>query len=323
MIGLSRMVVAILVVMAAGLWALVSWFMGGPLTTAREIAEQFPATGDFVDAGGVQLHYELTGPVGAPTVLVLHGASGNLHEPKLALGEALSDFRVLWIDRPGLGWSERPRDGGDWHPGREAALIAQMLSTLEIEDTFVIGHSWGGAIAARLLMDHPERFRGGVMIAPALRAHVGDAAYYNHVTGWPVVGTIFTRMIVPTFGPGSLEGGSISAFSPAAPPEGYVDAIKLPLILRPGPWRANAHDMARVNISLEEQEVRYHEIAQPVIIVAAEGDTVVFTNRHSLPFVETAQNAELRLIEGEGHNPHHAHADEVARALADVIERAG
>jgi pimeloyl-ACP methyl ester carboxylesterase len=291
-------------------------------STTRSIAERFPPTGDFIEVNGTQLHYELTGPEAAPTVLVLHGASGNLHEPKLALDEVLADYRVLWIDRPGLGWSERPRDG-TWHPGREAALITDMMTALGIEQAHIIGHSWGGAIAARLMMDYPERIKGGVLVAPALRAHVGDAAFYNHVTGWPVVGTLMTRVVVPNVGPGSLESGSISAFSPVEPPEGYVEDLRLPLILRPGPWRNNAHDMARVNISLEEQEGRYSEIAQPIIVIASEGDTVLLTDRHSVPFVETAQNAELRLIDGEGHNPHHAHAEDVAQALADVIARAG
>ncbi len=290
-------------------------------TSTGSIAERYPPTGDFVEVNGTRLHYELTGPEGAPTVLVLHGASGNLHEPKLALDDVLADYRVLWIDRPGLGWSERPR-GGDWHPGREAALITDMMTALEIDQAHVIGHSWGGAIATRLLMDHPERITSGVLVAPALRANVGDAAFYNHVTGWPVIGTLMTRVVVPNVGPGSLQGGTESAFAPVEPPEGYVEDVRLPLILRPGPWRANAHDMARVNESLAEQEGRYDTIAQPVIVIAAEGDTVLLTDRHSVPFVDTAQNAELRMIDGEGHNLHHAHSDAVAAALAEVMARA-
>jgi pimeloyl-ACP methyl ester carboxylesterase len=269
----------------------------------------------------VDLHYHLTGPEHAPAILVLHGASGNLHEPKLALAEAFADYRVLWLDRPGLGWSERPQEGGDWTPEREAALIVEMLAALDIDEVAVVGHSWGAAISMRLMMDHPDRVRGGVLIAPALRAHVGEAAFYNHVTGWPLVGTLLTRIVVPTLGPGALESGSASAFHPVEPPENYVEDVRLRLILRPETWRANAADMARVNISLEEQETRYSEITQPVIIVASDGDTVVYTNRHSVPVAEVLPQGELRLIEGEGHNPHHRHAGDVAQALADVIAR--
>lgn len=288
---------------------------------SRAIERAHPPSGDFTTVGGVALHYHLTGPQDAPTVLVLHGASGNLHEPKLALAEAFADYRVLWLDRPGLGWSERPQGGGDWTPEREAALIADLLTALEIDQVAVVGHSWGAAISMRLMMDHPERIRGGVLIAPALRAHVGDAAFYNHLTGWPVVGALLTRIVVPTVGPGSLDSGSASAFHPVQPPENYVEDVRLRLILRPDAWRANAADMARVNISLEEQESRYHEIAQPVIIVASHGDTVIYTNRHSVPVAEALPRGELRLIEGEGHNPHHRHAGDVVQALADVIAR--
>jgi pimeloyl-ACP methyl ester carboxylesterase len=290
--------------------------------SASAIEDAYPATGRFIEVDGTRLHYEITGPQGAPVVLVLHGASGNLHEPKMALDEVLSSYRAVWLDRPGLGWSERPQGRGAWTPEREAALIDAFLAQLGHDEVYLVGHSWGGAIALRTLMDHPDRTLGAVLIAPAARAHVGDAAFYNTVTGWPVVGTIMTRAVVPVVGPGSLESGSESAFAPVEPPENYVERSHLPLILRPGPWRNNAADMARVNTSLEDQEGRYDEITQPIIIVAAPDDTVLLTDRHSGPLVETVQNGELRLIEGEGHNPHHGHSGAIAEALADVIERA-
>lgn len=290
---------------------------------AGAIAEAYPPTGDFIEVDGVRLHHEITGPQDGAPVLVLHGASGNLHEPKLALAERFSDHRVIWLDRPGLGWSERPAGGGAWTPQREATLIAQLLEALGVEQTFVVGHSWGAAITMRLLMDHPERARGAVLIAPAIRANVGDAAFYNTVTGWPVVGTVLTRAIVPVIGPDGLRDGVQSAFSPAEPPRDYVERAHLPLILRPGPWRSNAADMARVNTSLEAQEERYGEINQPVIIVAAPDDAVVLTDRHAVPVAETLPHGELRLIEGEGHNPHHGHSRIIAQALDDVIDRAG
>ena len=254
--------------------------------SSRSIERDHPPSGSFVTVNGVDLHYDLTGPEHAPAVLVLHGASGNLHEPKLALADVFSNYRVLWLDRPGLGWSGRPTGGGDWTPEREAALIADLLTALDIDQASLVGHSWGAAIAMRLMMDHPQRTRGGVLIAPALRAHVGDAALYNHLTGWPVIGALLTRIVVPAVGPGALKSGSESAFHPVAPPQDYVEAVRLRLILRPNAWRANAADMARVNTSLEEQETRYHEITQPVIILASQGDTVVYTNRHSVPVAE-------------------------------------
>ena len=310
---------------AVALGALVMIVLAGCASGAGRadtIAQTYPPTGDFIEVDGTRLHYEITGPRSAPTVLVLHGASGNLHEPKLALEEAFSQYRTIWLDRPGLGWSARPSRGGPWTPEREASLINAFLAELDADQVFIVGHSWGAAITLRVLMDHPERAAGAVLIAPAIRANVGDAAFYNTMTGWPVIGTILTRAVVPAIGPNGLRDGVESAFKPAAPPDNYVEDAFLPLILRPGPWRNNAADMARVNTSLEAQETRYDQIDHPVILVAAPGDTVVLTERHAVPVAETLQNGELRLIEDEGHNLHHGHPGAVADALADVIERA-
>lgn len=290
---------------------------------ASDIAERFPPGGAFITVDGVRLHHKITGPQDAPRVLVLHGASSNLEEPMLALADHLSSYRVIWLDRPGLGWSERPSRGGDWTPEREAALIADFLTGIGAPDATVVGHSWGAAITLRLLMDHPGRTHGAVLIGPAIRAHVGDAAFYNNLSTWPVIGTIMTRAIVPAVGPGGLASGVESAFSPEPVPDSYIENAEIPLILRPGPWRANAADMARVNASLEAQETRYGEIEQPVILLAGPDDTVVFTDRHAAPVAETLPRGELRLIEGAGHNLHHWHGDAVRQAVADVIARAG
>jgi len=285
------------------------------------LAEQYPADGLFLAVDGVRLHYHITGPEGAPAVLALHGASANLHEIKTGLDGALGDYRVIWLDRPGLGWSERP--GGTWSPEREAALIAAFLEALDAPPVTVIGHSWGAAITMRLLMDHPDRTAGAVLIAPAIRAWVGDAALHNRASTWPVIGPVITHGVVPLAGPGQLESGAASAFRPEPMPQGYVERTRLPLILRPGPWRANADDMARVNQHLAAQEERYGEITQPVILIAGPDDTVVFTHRHAEPVAETLPAGELRLLDGAGHNPHHSERGRAAvvRALGDVCAR--
>ena len=276
--------------------------------------------GEFITVDGIQLHYSITGPESAPVVLVLHGASSHFAETRLALEDDLTDFRAIWLDRPGLGWSERP--DGYWTPEREAALIAGFIGELDISSAYLIGQSWGAAISLRALMDHPETFKGAVLVAPALRAWVGESAYYNALSNWPVVGPVFTRLIVPIVGPSQLPGGVASSFHPEPVPERYIEDTKLARVLDAGPWRANAADMADVNLHLAAQEERYHEVSQPVILLAGPDDTVVFTHRHAEPVAQTVQNGELRLIEGAGHNLHHWHGDAVRQALSDVLARA-
>jgi pimeloyl-ACP methyl ester carboxylesterase len=287
-----------------------------PAAAARE----HPPAGHFIEIDGVRLHFLETGPETAPRVLILHGASANLEEMRLALEAELGEHRAVWLDRPGLGWSERP--GGRWSPEREAGLIAAFLAERNAGPAVVIAHSWGGAIALRLAMDYPEAVTGLVLVAPAVRAWVGEAAFYNRATHWPVIGPLITRVIAPTFGRTQLESGARSAFDPESMPENYVEDSALALILRAGPWKANADDMARVNEHLAAQEERYAQITHPAIVFAGPGDTVLATDRHSVPVAGTMPNAELRLIDGAGHNLHHSRASDVAAAVGEVRARA-
>ncbi|MGP1275695.1 MAG: alpha/beta fold hydrolase [Caulobacterales bacterium] len=276
--------------------------------------------GQFIEIDETRLHYHVTGPETGSPVLVLHGASANLREPLTGLGDALAGQRVIWLDRPGLGHSRRP--SGAWNPEREAALIASFLETVAAGPVLVTGHSWGAAISLRLAMDHPQAVSGIVLIAPAIRANVGEAALYNRATHWPVIGPVITRLIVPTYGRAQLESGAASAFSPEPVPDNYVEDTALALLLEARVWKANAADMANVNAHLEAQENRYGEITQPTVIIAGTQDSVVATNRHAVPVAETMPNAELVLIEGAGHNPHFAHASRVADAIRTVQARA-
>lgn len=288
---------------------------------AAHIGAAHPPEGEFLDIDGTRLHYRRSGDPADPAILVLHGAASNLEEPRLALGEAFADENVIWLDRPGLGWSERPK-ARHWSPADEAALIVKFLDRLEIPRAVVIGHSWGGAIAMRLAIDHPGRVTGLVLIAPALSAWIGQAAWFNSASGWPLIGPLLTRIIIPLVGHGQLESGARSAFHPEAVPEGYVANSRLPLILRPGNWIANARDMMQVNTHLEAQEERYEHVGLHTVFLAGKADTVVWTHRHSIQVAARMPNAELRLISGAGHNLHHHHPAAVLDAVLAIREAA-
>tara|TARA_R110002124_G_scaffold258966_3_gene424746 strand:+ start:584 stop:1531 length:948 start_codon:yes stop_codon:yes gene_type:complete len=310
----------------AGLIALIALaglFLGalGGWLVSHRIGKAHPPEGEFLEIDGTRLHYRRSGDATRPAILVLHGAASNLEEPRMALGEAFAGENVIWLDRPGLGWSERPQSTR-WSPADEAALIVRFLDRLEIREAVVIGHSWGGAIAMRLAIDHPDRVTGLVLVAPALSAWIGEAAWFNSASGWPLIGPLLTRIIIPLAGRGQLAAGARSAFHPEAVPEDYVAASRLPLILRPGNWIANARDMTQVNRHLEMQEERYENITVPSVFLAGEADTVVWTHRHSGQVAARMAHAELRLISGAGHNLHHHHPRAVLEAMIAVRERA-
>src|SRR5258705_12496580 len=83
-----------------------------------------PPTGQFVEVQGVRLHVVAIGLApgntkAEPAIVLIHGASGNLEDMRIALGEQLAaNYRVILIDRPGHGWSSRPKNA-DCSPARQ------------------------------------------------------------------------------------------------------------------------------------------------------------------------------------------------------------
>src|ERR1700731_4436892 len=112
----------------------VAAFLGGGAAVtfigAKLIERAHPQCGRFLEIGGLRQHVvelgEGTGVVNAPAVVLLHGAGCNLEDMRVALGERLAArHRVILLDRPGLGWSERKGSNGS--PAYQAAMLSAVL----------------------------------------------------------------------------------------------------------------------------------------------------------------------------------------------------
>ncbi|ODS62685.1 MAG: hypothetical protein ABS41_09295 [Arenimonas sp. SCN 70-307] len=95
------------------------------------------------------------GPAGAPLLVLVHGFTGS-KENWLPLARELSrDYRVLAVDLPGWGESER-RDEADYGPVAQAARLAELIAALPQAPQIVVGHSMGGQIVGLLASRHPQ-----------------------------------------------------------------------------------------------------------------------------------------------------------------------
>src|SRR4029079_16049006 len=103
--------------------------------------------GQFMEVEGVRLHVAELGlrrgsPGAEPAVVLINGASGNMEDMRLALGEKLAaSHRVILIDRPGHGWSSRPADDSYASPARQAEVVANALTQLGVRRAILVGHS--------------------------------------------------------------------------------------------------------------------------------------------------------------------------------------
>src|SRR5581483_2341873 len=115
--------------------------------STRHIEAAHPATGRFVPVNGGRMHLVELGNAAAPPLVLLHGAMVNLGDMQLALGERLAmNYRVILVDRPGHGWSERPDGTSDASPARQAELVHQALQLIGVENAVIVAHSWSGSV---------------------------------------------------------------------------------------------------------------------------------------------------------------------------------
>lgn len=275
-----------------------------------------PPKGEQVEVNGHAVHLVERGEAGAPAVLMIHGASANASEFAWTLAPRLEDrFHVLMADRPGHGYSGRPKDGHLLEV--QAQQLAGALDEVGVEDPVIlVGHSFGGAVALRLALDHPDKVDGLVLLAPVTNDWGGDGiAWYNRWAAHPLLGPLFAQL-APIAGPGQARGGVASTFHPALAPDGYYENSAIGLLFRPPTFRANGTDIMHVRPQLIEQQARYGELDVPIIVFSGAKDRVINPTLHVGQLKTQAPNVELVKLPDGGHMPHHAHGEAVAEAIA-------
>lgn len=105
-----------------------------------------------VDAAGTSIFVRASGS-GSPVVL-LHGfpETGKMWDKVAAALSA--EHRVLVPDLPGYGRSARPTS---YDSATLANTIAAFMDAVDAPKATVVGHDWGGGVAFRLALDHPDK----------------------------------------------------------------------------------------------------------------------------------------------------------------------
>ncbi|WP_315747603.1 MULTISPECIES: alpha/beta hydrolase [unclassified Bradyrhizobium] len=289
--------ISIVIICALGLLAAVTR-LGVVLVERR-----YPAQGTAIKIDGANINLVDIGfeRPDAPPLLLLHGASSNLEAMRQPLGDLLAKrYRVLLVDRPGHGWSDRDRVQ-DSTPAAQARMLADALQKLGIGSVILVVHSWSGALGARMALDFPERVAGLVMLAPVAYPWRGGVGRYNKAVTTPLLGSLLAHTITLPLGLLLAGPAARSVFLPQPVPEDFLDRTATPLLLRPREFIANAQDLVTLKQAVIAQVPRYGEIKVPVTIIAGDADRTVFTDIHSRPFAQAVPQTRLIVRAGLGH----------------------
>jgi pimeloyl-ACP methyl ester carboxylesterase len=292
------------------------------LSLARQAEEQHPPSGRFLTVNGVRLHYTDSGGRGAPVVLI-HGNTVTFEDWRLSGVSAKAEqrYRVLAFDRPGFGYSQRPRLKL-WTPGVQADLIQQALASLGITRAIIVGHSFGAVVAVALAIRHPRLVQGlmavsgyyfptfrldALMVAPQALPLVGDLFRY---TLSPLMGRVFAPLMMRVM------------FAPQQLPPRFVPTF-LGLSIRPWQIRAEVADGSYMVPAAMSLRSRYREIGAPTQIIAGNNDKIVSPGTQSDPLHGAIRKSKLRILPETGHMVHYAIRDAVMEAIDEVAAESG
>ena len=123
---------------------------------------------------GVSLAYDIHGQ-GEPA-LFIHGALiADAYRPLWGQRELVEGYRCIAYHRRGYGASDHPpgATGIEDH----AADCLGLLEALGVDRAHVVGHSYGGCVAAQLALDAPGRVHTLALLEPAIPVGASGAAY--------------------------------------------------------------------------------------------------------------------------------------------------
>lgn len=314
-----------LTVLIAAFIALIQWRAAAREAQAEAMT---PPVGQILDVNGVPVHALVMGQ--GPDLVLLHGASGNLKDFTLGFADRLTDrYRVILLDRPGLGWTGRPAGhGGAWNnkeesPLEQAALLQGAADQLGVENPIVLGHSFGGIVALAWGLSRPDDTAALVLLSAVSEPWPGELGWTYGVFGSRLGGALVVPLIT-AFVPKQLVSDSISAiFAPQSAPEGYPEHISTGLTLRRESTRANAQQVNALRPHVVEMQKNYGALHMPVEAVHGDADTIVPLKVHAEVLMGDIPNGKLTVLTGQGHMPQHTAPEAVEAAIDRAATRAG
>jgi pimeloyl-ACP methyl ester carboxylesterase len=153
----------------AGLWIL----LDHPPPRPRHRAE-------WLDAGGILVRTVRAGQ-GDTTILLIHGFGESLTTWRAVFDPLAAGARVVAIDLPGFGASQKPDTL--YSLAAQTERLSRFIDRWIPGPLIVMGHSMGGELAASLALARPDRIGLVVLVAPA---------GYRIGLGW-IIDTMYPR----------------------------------------------------------------------------------------------------------------------------------
>jgi pimeloyl-ACP methyl ester carboxylesterase len=209
------------------------------------------------------------------TIVFLHGwrsQAAVFDDVMTALDDGRT--RMLAINLPGFGGSQAPKQ--PFRVEDYADIVAELLKKLELKGVAVVGHSFGGAVAARLATEYPELVSRLVLVG---------AAGIREATPSLTLKRRIARFVKPFFRPAFMQPLRRAIYRSM----GAEDAVAAPQLA----------ETFKLVVAQDMQSV-LADITQPVLLVWGTRDTATPVE-HGRKMAEHIPHAVLTVVDRAGH----------------------
>jgi pimeloyl-ACP methyl ester carboxylesterase len=289
--------------------------------TARRVERQNPPRGRFLRVRDADLHYVDAGS--GPPVVIIHGLDGQVGDFTYSLVERLADdHRVIVLERPGSGHSTQPTDALA-SIREQARTVAAFIGALGLEAPLVMGHSFGGAVALALALDHPEAVGALALVAPLTCPEIRIPKIFKPLAiRSRALRKLFAHTLAVPLSMVCSETMLDEIFGPEHAPMDYAVKAGQDLSLRPKSFYTSSTDLTAANDDLPRMVARYKQLKLPVGVLYGSEDRVLDHRVHGLALTDLIEHLELDLVPG-GHMLPVTQPDTTAAFVRRMASRIG
>lgn len=132
-------------------------------------ADTVPSTEGMVEVPGGRVRYRKLGNGPGTPLIALHGGPGGTACRFEVLAPLARERPVIFYDQLGSGKSDHPADTSLWRVDRFVAELSAVRKALGLTRVHLLGHSWGGALAAEYMAAaKPEGVESVIFSSPLI-----------------------------------------------------------------------------------------------------------------------------------------------------------
>lgn len=270
----------------------------------------------FIQVGNIKTRYWDVGQGNVPIVLV-HGITASVEYWEKNIFELAKTHRVIAVDLIGFGKTDKPDI--DYKIDDFVQFLKSFLDQLNIQNCYLVGHSLGGGICLKFVLDFPNQVKKLVLVSTAGFSH--KIPLSMRLTNLPFLDKLMQILITPKMIISTIRQ---HVYNKSSLSDSFFEKI-VPFSQAPDSQRALFNTL-RTNINLigirstvfESMKQKLQTLKLPILIIWGKQDKLL-PLKNANKIIKLIPHAERYIFDKCGHIPQIEHANKFNQAVQDFL----